>query len=80
MARNNDQTNHIVTTTAEANATTLPLWRVNYNYTVNGNLRQGSYILPANNPTEAKEQAHKTLSDRFANTGSYFKISKVIAF
>lgn len=61
-------------------AAELPLWRVNYGYTVNGALRSGSYILPANNPQEAKDKANKALTEKFVNTGSYFKIASCKPF
>ena len=62
------------------NTPNAPLWRVNYSYTVNAMLRSGSYVLPAEDPNAAKEQAQKLLTERFTNTGSYFKITGCKAF
>lgn len=71
MAKTNETQNDAI------NAT---LWRVNYSYTVNGNLRSGSYVLPAETPQKARDEAQKNLETRFLNTGSYFKVTTVKAF
>lgn len=68
------------TTIHQENAATRPLWRVTYSYTVKHQLRSGTYIIPANNPQEAKDEAHKILSEKFANTESYFKVGNTKPF
>lgn len=51
------------------------VWRVNYRFIVNFQLRNQSYIIPAASKEEAIQKAEEILNERFTGTGQKYTIT-----
>jgi len=56
------------------------VWRVNYRYLVNYQLRNQAYFIPAATKEEAVKKATELLHDRFGTKGTKFTIGKTEEF
>lgn len=54
-----------------------PLWRVNYRYLVNAQLRNQAYYVNAKDAAEAKTKAIELLNNRFGKTETKYTIGKI---